>query len=108
MYQDFDDSEENEGLSEALRSQHRAAIERSKSEFIQGCYDAYDLLVKKGPEVLEETNPKEIQKAINRMTQLFLMKEEYERCSFLKQYVKAHMPEFEITPDKNLIKELSI
>jgi hypothetical protein len=42
------------------------------------------------------------------MTQLFLMKEEYERCSFLKQYVKAHMPEFEITPDKNLIKELSI
>jgi hypothetical protein len=100
---DFEDME-----SEFLESQKREALEKSKEEFIRGCYDAYDLLATRGQEALDEANPKDIQRAINRMTQLFLLKEEYERCSFLKKYVDTHMPEFEIIPDSSVVKELSL
>jgi hypothetical protein len=94
--------------SEFLEHQKREALEKSKSEFIKGCYEAYDVLATRGQEALLESNPKDIQKAINRMTQLFLMNEEYERCNFLKNYVDTHMPEFVITPDSSVIKELAL
>jgi hypothetical protein len=42
------------------------------------------------------------------MTQLFLLREEYERCEFLKKYVADHLPGFKIVPDRNVIKELSL
>lgn len=104
MNKEFEDDDNDMYDLEASRE----ALERSKQEFIKGCYDAYELLVTRGPKALEEAPVKEIQKAINRMTQLFLLREEYERCGFLKQYVSAHMPEFEIVPDPSVVKELSL
>lgn len=104
----YDEFEDDEMASEFLEAQRREMLEKSKEEFVKGCYEAYDVLVNQGKAALVETDVKSIQKAINRMAQLFLMNEEYERCSFLKQYVKTHMPEFEITPDPSVIKELSL
>ena len=95
-------------LPSEFENYKRAQLEESKQVFIQGCYEAYDLLVSRGPEVLQQTGTHEIQKAINRMTQLFLLNEDYERCSYLKRYVKDYMPEFEITPDPSVIKELEM
>ena len=54
------------------------------------------------------TKPKEIQNAINRMMSLFLIKEEYDRCEFLKKFALEHMPGFEISPDKSVQNELSL
>lgn len=102
-YDDFEDLEGSE-----LGFQAREALERSKQEFVKGCYEAYDVLVHKGKDVLKETDVSEIQKALNRMTQLFIMKEDYERCSFLRKYAEENIPGFVITPDPSVIKELSL
>ena len=100
MYEEFSDGFDSDAS--------RLLLEQSKQEFIEGCYEAYDVLVSEGSSVLEQAPATEIQKAINRMTQLFLLREEYERCEFLKKYVADYLPGFKIVPDRNVIKELSL
>jgi hypothetical protein len=102
-YED-DDDDQMEGANE-LKKQ---IIERSKKEFVAGCYDAYEMLSTKGKEAINGTNPKDIQRAINRMMALFVINEEYERCQFLKSFADKHMPGFEISPDNSVQKELSL
>lgn len=86
----------------------RRLIEKSKKEFVSGCYDAYEMLSTKGGEAIQGTEPAQIQRAINRMMALFVIKEEYERCQFLKSFVSKHMPGFEINPDISVSQELSL
>ena len=100
--------EEDEFSMEESNELNRQVIEMAKKEFIAGCYDAYEILATKGEEAIEGTNHGDIQKAINRMMALFVMNEEYERCQFLKSFVDKHMPGFEIAPDNNVKKELSL
>lgn len=103
------DEEDDEGYEEEINNElKKQFIEKSKKEFVAGCYDAYELLTKKGKGAIQGTNPKEIQTAINRMMALFVIKEEYERCQFLKSFVDKHMPGFEIAPDNTVQKELSL
>lgn len=103
-YEDEDDDNQMDRLEEMKRK----VIEKSKKEFVKGCYDAYEMLATKGGEAIEGTKPKEIQTAINRMMSLFLIKEEYERCEFLKKFAQQHMPGFVINPDKSVQNELSL
>jgi hypothetical protein len=105
MHDDEDDEGYDEEINNELKKQF---IERSKKEFVAGCYDAYELLSTKGEGAIQGASPKEIQRAINRMMALFVIKEEYERCQFLKSFVGKHMPGFEITPDNTVQKELSL
>ena len=104
----FYDEEDEDELNEKAGLLRKQLIERSKKEFIEGCYEAYDMLVSKGKDAVEGTDAKSIATAINRMTALFLIREEYERCEFLKKYVKKHLPGFVINPDKSVEKELSL
>ena len=103
----YDEDDDNE-LSEKAELLRRHMIEKSKKEFIEGCYDAYDMLVSKGKEAIDGADPKSIGTAINRMTALFLIREEYERCEFLKKYAKQHLPGFSVKPDPSVEKELSL
>lgn len=103
MYDEDDDYQE-----ETHNELKKQVIERAKKEFVAGCYDAYEMLTTKGEGAIQGTSPKEIQTAINRMMALFVINEEYERCQFLKSFVSKHMPGFEITPDNNVQKELSL
>jgi ferritin len=100
----FQDDDEMDHGSDEL---HKQLTERSKQEFIEGCYQAYDLLVKDGSKTLEEAEISSIQKAINRMTSYFIMQEEYEKCQFLKRFVDENMPGFEIVPDETIQKDLN-
>jgi ferritin len=102
MFQD-DEDETDHGSDEL----HKKLTERAKQEFIEGCYQAYDLLVKDGSKTLEEAEISSIQKAINRMTSYFIMQEEYEKCQFLKRFVDENMPGFEIVPDETIQKDLN-
>jgi hypothetical protein len=107
---DEDDDEEGFGLEEQLRKQMREVAERiaeqSKKDFIDGCYTAYDMLVEKGESALDDGDMEAIAKAINRMTALFIHREEYERCKFLSDYVSKYMPEHVIVPDEEIVKSL--
>jgi ferritin len=100
----FEDDDDEISSSEERMRQYR---EKSKQEFIEGCYEAYDLLVKSGKKALDEAEVSSIQKAINRMTTFFILREEYEKCQFLKSFVKDHMPEFQITPDESIKEDLN-
>jgi hypothetical protein len=105
MYDEEEDDDYQEEITNELK---KKIIEKSKKEFVAGCYDAYEMLSTKGGEAIQGTNPKHIQTAMNRMMALFVIKEEYERCQFLKSFVDKHMPGFEISPDVSVEKELSL
>jgi hypothetical protein len=92
--------DEYEDLEKSIR-------ERSKKDFIEGCYQAYDILLKDGSKAITQTELPAIQKAINRMTAFFIINEEFEKCQFLKNFVKENMPDFEITPDETIEKDLN-
>lgn len=100
----YDDDE----LEDRANELRKMLIERSKKDFIEGCYDAYDMLATKGKEAILGSDIKSIHTAINRMTALFLIREEYERCKFLKTYVEQNLPGYEIKPDPSVEKELSL
>jgi hypothetical protein len=104
MFEDEEDIPEYEESEEYKNDMRRMAIE----EFTQGCYEAYDVLVSKGKKALQEAELSSIQMAINRMTALFIINEEFERCSFLKKFVQENMPGFEIKPDHSIEKELNL
>ena len=103
MFYEDDDDDFIEG-SEVTKERMAMAQE----EFIEGCYEAYDLLATRGKEALKEAEITSIQRAINRMTMLFIMKEEYERCEFLKKFVDENMKGFKITPDTAIQKDLNL
>ena len=100
---DEDDDNESFGFEDHLEQQAnkvRSKIKaEAKKEFIDGCYMAYDMLVVKGAEALESGDMTSICNAINRMMSLFLIREEYERCQFLKRFVDENIPNHEIVPD---------
>jgi hypothetical protein len=101
MYdEDYDDN-----FPDPEELQHMIRL-RARKEFIEGCYDAYDLLATRGEQALEGAEIPAVQRAINRMTAFFITKEEYERCDFLKRYTEKHMPGFVINPDWEVEKEL--
>lgn len=97
MYEDEEDFEDQ--LKEHSEQIQKKLKEIAQKEFVEGCYMAYDMLVSQGPKALESGDMSAICKAINRMMSLFIIKEEYERCQFLANYVKANIPDYEIVPD---------
>ena len=110
MYEDEDDDNIGDGINDYFKEQAEEIAERRRKEtlknFIEGCYVAYDLLAKRGSKAMEGSNEESIGSAINRMTALFLEREEYERCGFLKKFVTENMPGREVIPDQQVIKEL--
>lgn len=103
MYDEEFDDDELQERSRNLQNQLKA---RARKEFIDGCYTAYEILERDGPKALEQGDLSSICRAINRMMSLFLVKEEYERCGFLQKYVATHIPNFEISPDPVVSKQL--
>lgn len=105
-----EDDDEGFGLEEQLRNQAKEFAKKlaaqSRKEFIDGCYTAYDMLVAKGGSALDDGDMEAIGKAINRMTALFIHREEYERCKFLSEFVSQYMPEHVITPEEEIINNL--
>lgn len=97
MYDGEDDFEDQ--LEEHSKQVQQKLKEIAQKEFVEGCYMAYDMLVSKGAGALESGDMSAICKAINRMMSLFIIKEEYERCQFLANYVKQNIPGYEIVPD---------
>lgn len=101
----YDEEEDDDTMPNPEELQRMIRL-RARREFIQGCYEAYDLLATRGEEALDGAEIPAVQRAINRMTAFFITKEEYERCEFLKKYTEKHMPGFTITPDWEVQTEL--
>jgi hypothetical protein len=101
------DDEDDEFIESSLEEMERKMLtEKAKQEFVEGCYQAYDMLIEKGPKALEEAEISSIKNAMNRMAALFILKEEYERCNFLKQFASNHIKGFSIVPDSSVYQEM--
>lgn len=103
MHEDEFDDEEFEAHSREIQEKLK---EISRKEFVDGCYMAYDMLVSKGDSAIVDVDLDSVCKAIDRMTSLFIINEEYERCQFLADYVKRNIPGHEINPDPSVKIEM--
>jgi hypothetical protein len=93
-------------IRKKIKSTQQRMREAAVKEFVEGCYMAYGVLHVRGIDALREGDPESIKMAINRMMALFLHKEEYERCAFIKSFVEKHISEFEIEPDWKVIEDM--
>lgn len=107
MFNDDFEDELSDELAERSQSLKSKLKEKARVDFIEGCYTAYGILERDGKKALEQGDLDSICRAINRMMSLFLVKEEYERCSFLQRYVEQNIPGHQIQPDPNLLKQLT-
>jgi hypothetical protein len=100
------EEDDEDYIPEPTRDIKKQLRQRAKQDFIEGCYSAYEILEKEGDKALEKGDLSSICRAINRMMSLFLLQEEYERCSFLKSYVETNIPGHVIEPDPHIQEEL--
>lgn len=77
-----------------------------QEQFVQGCYEGYDTLTSLGKAALVEEHLPAIKKAINRMNTFFIMKEEYERCGWLKRFCEEHLPDHKLEIDEEVKSQL--
>jgi len=102
----FDKEEDNNEIQRKIKTTQQRMREAAVRDFIDGCYAAYEVLEERGVEALETGDPDAIKMALNRMMALFLHKEEYERCAFLKGFVETHMEGHVIQPDWEVIRDM--
>lgn len=100
-YDDFQDE-----IRERAMEAKAHIRQKAREEFIKGCYTAYGILERDGAKALQQGDMSSICRAINRMMSLFLVQEEYERCSFLKHYVEENIPGHKIEPDQTVVQQL--
>lgn len=104
----FDDDEEEFFEEESIILEERME-ERKREDFIKNCNEAYQS-IEDDPETIigEEGSPTEIKSlinALNRMCALFIIQEEYEKCSFLKKFMENKIPEGKFEPRIEEVKK---
>lgn len=102
----FNKEEDNNEIRKKIKTTQQRMREAAVRDFVDGCYAAYEVLEERGVEALETGDPDAIKMALNRMMALFLHKEEYERCAFLKAFVETHMEGHSIQPDWEVIRDM--
>ena len=102
-----DDEDFDEGL--IIREMEREKETKERKEFIRNCNDAYEAIKTDPDNIVNSENPAtkkdNLINALNRMSALFILQEEYEKCETLKRFAKAKIPEIELTPNVEEIKK---
>jgi transcription elongation factor GreA-like protein len=102
-----DDEDFDEGL--IIREMESEKETKERKEFIRNCNDAYKAIKTDPDNIVNSENPAtkkdNLINALNRMSALFILQEEYEKCETLKRFAKAKIPEIELTPNVEEIKK---
>jgi|LauGreDrversion2_2_1035103.scaffolds.fasta_scaffold201926_1 hypothetical protein len=102
-----DDEDFDEGL--IIREMESEKETKERKEFIRNCNDAYEAIKTDPDNIVNSENPAtkkdNLINALNRMSALFILQEEYEKCETLKRFAKAKIPEIELTPNVEEIKK---
>lgn len=103
--EDFDD--ELDDLKSLIMEREKETKERQ--EFINNCEEAF-LAIQQDPDSIFEPNMNEKKKAnlvnaINRMSALFIIGEDYEKCSVLKKFLESKVPEEKFNPRIEEVKK---
>jgi len=106
-----DDEDDDEDFDEGLiiREMESEKETKERKEFIRNCNDAYEAIKTDPDNIVNSENPAtkkdNLINALNRMSALFILQEEYEKCETLKRFAKAKIPEIELTPNVEEIKK---
>jgi hypothetical protein len=110
-YFDDDEEDDDEDFDEGLiiREMESEKETKERKEFIRNCNDAYEAIKTDPDNIVNSENPAtkkdNLINALNRMSALFILQEEYEKCETLKRFAKAKIPEIELTPNVEEIKK---
>ena len=92
----FDDEEdEDEDFDEDLiiRETEMEKETKERKEFIKNCNDAYEAIKSDPDNIVNSENPAtkkaNLVNALNRMSALFILQEEYEKCETLKRFAES-------------------
>lgn len=91
-------------IERALHTIRKSAIK----QFVDSCYEAYELIRKEGIKEESFEDREEIRKALRKMLALFESREEYEKCSEISWILESEFPGFETTPDHAYIEEMEL
>jgi hypothetical protein len=107
----FDDDEDDDEFDEDLiiREMKTEKEAKERNEFIRNCNDAYEAIKSDPDNIVNDKNPAtkkaNLINALNRMSALFILQEEYEKCEALKRFVEAKIPEIELSPNVEEVKK---
>ena len=106
-----DEDEDDEDFDEDLiiREMETEKEIKLRKEFIKNCNDAYEAILFDPDNIIDDKNPatkkSNLINALNRMSALFILQEEYEKCETLKKFAESKIPEVELTPNVIEIKK---
>ena len=106
-YFDEEDFDDQDDLTFLIMEKEKETKERK--EFIQNCRDAYEV-IQKDPDSIFEPNMSQDKKvnlisAINRMSGLFILEENYEKCKVLKSFLESRVPGEKLSPRVDEVKK---
>lgn len=108
----FDDEDEDDDyLDEELiiREMEMEKESKARKEFIKNCNEAYEAIKSDPDNIVNEDNSatkkENLVNALNRMSALFILQEEFEKCSTLKKFVESKIPGVELTPKIEEVKK---
>lgn len=76
------DPEDYDDEADLLEKRDRLIEKR----FIEGCNEAYDMIVRSDIDVILESNHEKTREALNKMLWYFIGQEEFEKCSTIKNF----------------------
>lgn len=106
----FEDDEDDDFDEELIIREIQMEKEmKEREEFIKNCNAAYEAIKSDPDNILDEGNSatkrSNLINALNRMSALFILQEEYEKCSTLKAFVQSKIPGAELTPRIGEVKK---
>jgi transcription elongation factor GreA-like protein len=108
----FDDEDEDDDfLDEALiiREMEMEKEVKARKEFIKNCNEAYEAIKSDPDNIVNEDNSatkkENLVNALNRMSALFILQEEFEKCTTLKKFAESKIPGVELTPKIEEVKK---
>jgi hypothetical protein len=108
-FDDEEDDDEDFDDDLIIREMESEKETKERKEFIRNCNDAYEAIKTDPDNIVNSENPAtkkdNLINALNRMSALFILQEEYEKCETLKRFAKAKIPEIELTPNVEEIKK---
>lgn len=89
--EEFFEEEENTIIRRKMENE-----EKERRDFVKYCNDAYEV-IKHSPDSIIDGEDSPVKKetlinAINRMSALFIIEEEYEKCTYLKKFMENRIP----------------
>ena len=100
----FDDDEDDDDFDEELiiKEMKEEKEIKERQEFIKNCNEAYVAIQTDPDNIISKDNPatkkENLINALNRMSALFIIQEEYEKCEVLRKFVESKIPDKKLEP----------